>query len=204
MDLVLVGIIINCTHGQCLFLNLRIDMKKTRLLFSVLYILTSAIACLSTGSEIEETLADFSASDLEGIWQADYSFPNGHGVEILTFNIEDNTYSQIFEDTGGYLYSGTGTWKVETDLNGRVFVRLNNALWFPLGSKQASLKGMDSSPDNLGKPHRYYDHQTNTFILMPDMILLEVIPRNTTKGFELFHFAWDIDSAPEHFEPIIK
>lgn len=177
-------------------------MKTTRLLFSVLCILSSTIACLAASSEPEVSLTNFSRSDVEGIWQAEYRISGG--VEIITFNSEDNTYSQVYEDTSGFLYSGTGTWNIGTDSNGRVFVHLNNALWFPLGTKQALLKGMDSDPDLLGKPHPFYDPQTNTFITMLDEIRLEVIPRNNSKGFDLFHLVWDIDSAPEYFEPIIK
>jgi hypothetical protein len=162
-------------------------------------LLSSVLACQSTETYVEGSLTSFSDSEIEGIWQAQYDFHEG--VETLILN-KDKTYLQAYEDTKGFLYSGTGNWETETDLSGRVYVHLLGGLWFPLGPKDALLKGMD--PQFPGEPHYFFDHQTNKGIPMPNALILEVIPRGNSKGFVLFHFAYDIDSAPEHFEPAIK
>jgi len=159
------------------------------------------IGCRSTESYVEGSLSNFSDSHVVGMWEAYYDL-NG-GVEVLTLN-NDKSYLQIYEDVKGYLYTGVGNWEIETDASGRVFITLLNALWFPLGSKQALLKGMDPSPNFSGQPHHFFDHDTNNAIQMLELVRLEVIPRANRKGFVLFHFAWDIDSAPELFEPVIK
>lgn len=163
----------------------------------VCLLIVSVLSCQSNNIYTEEALENFSDSNMIGIWQAQYDFYDG--TEILVFN-KDKTYSQSYEDTKGFLYSNTGGWKVETDLDGRVFVHLSNGLWFPFGPEIALLKGMDIQ--FKGEQHKFFDHQTSTLVQMPNKLVLEIVPRNNIKGFVLFHFAYDIDSAPEYFEPI--
>jgi len=156
---------------------------------------------MSSESYAKGSLSNLSTSQVEGVWEAYYEL-NG-SVEVLTLN-KDKSFIQIYEDANDFFYTGTGKWELEISSNGRVFIRLLDALWFPQGSKQALLKGIDPSPNFEGKPHYFFDHNTNSALQMLNVVLLEVIPRSNRKGFALFHFAWDIDSAPEYFEPIIK
>ena len=74
--------------------------------------------------------------------------------------------------------------------------------WFPLGPDIAALKGADTL--RPGTTHYFYDHTANTSIVMADELILEVMPRANASGFVLAQFTYDIDSAPEHFEPAIK
>jgi hypothetical protein len=175
-------------------------MKIISRMLILLCILSSIAACVSTPSWVEGSLISFSDPDLEGMWEAHYDLYDG--VEILVFN-QDKTYVQLYEDPQGFLYSNdTGTWEIKKDASNRVFVHLDGGLWFPLGAKNAQLKGKDSLFSDI--PYPYYDHTAKKVITMLNELILEVIPRANRKGFVLFQFASDIDVSPEHFEPAIK
>ncbi len=175
-------------------------MKIILQVLIALCLLSGIVACQTKSPSAAISLPSFSDSDLAGIWQAQYDLYTG--VEILVFN-KDKTYVQLYEDPQGFLYSyDGGRWEIKKDASNRVFVHLDGGLWFPLGAKNAQLKGKD--PLSSDRPYPYYDHAAKKVVTMLNELILEVIPRANRKGFVLFQFASDIDSSPEHFEPAIK
>jgi hypothetical protein len=175
-------------------------MKIVSRILVVFCILSGIVACQPKPSSVAISLSSFSDSDLEGIWEAHYDL--GNGVEILVFN-KDKTYVQLYEDPQGSHYSNDGgRWEIKKDASNRVFVHLDGGLWFPLGAKNAQLKGKDSLFSDT--PYPYYDHTAKKVITMLNELILEVIPHANHKGFVLFQFASDIDASPEYFEPVVK
>jgi hypothetical protein len=166
----------------------------------VLILCRLVVACQAPTHSRYGALSTFSDSQIIGVWQANYSLADS--VEILELN-ENKSYVQIFENSTGYLYVKTdGSWATQKSDGGRVLLHLSGGLWFPLGPKTAQLKGMDSDlPDTL---HAFYDPKTNRTFTMSDELILDIIPWNNSKGFNLFQFPYEIDLAPDHFEPLIR
>jgi hypothetical protein len=164
------------------------------------FIFIFVLACQFINAPTAISLSGFSDSQLVGAWEAQYSGKTA--VEILVFN-PNKTYLQIYEDSTGFLYTNQdGSWEIKRDQADRVFIHLARGLWLPDGPKIAQLANSD--PNFFNAPHVFYDPATNSGITMSKELILEVIPRNNPKGFVLFQFTWDIDSASEHFEPLIE
>lgn len=171
--------------------------RKTLAFLGSLLVLTIC-ACICGGEDTSVWLEEPEAPDLVGIWEAHYPLDNG--VEVLVFR-EDGTYQQAYENREGYLYvSDWSEWTISRAVNGRVWVYLEGGRWFPEGPEVAALEGMDPlRPNDL---HHFYDPATNGSITMQNRLILTTEPWHTARGFVLVHFAFDIDSGTEHFEPV--
>jgi len=106
--------------------------------------------------DIEESASPpltFNELDLVGIWEAKDYFYCGQCTDRLILRA-DGTFQQIYIDTEkGYLYETPwNKWWVERFPDGRVYLHLEGARYYPEGVEEAENQGMA-----FGKPWDYYD-----------------------------------------------
>jgi len=173
-------------------------MKYTPSVLCFITLLATLLACKDSGlSTPSITPTPVVEAGLVGIWEGHYP-SSPPGTEIIIFK-SDGTYQQFYQNTGGYFYTGEGLWSLENLTSGRQRIRLEGALWFPLGPHIAELRGVE--PTDHSQPHTFWDSDTLESVNMTTDLILQIIPSGNPKGFALSQYAYDIDSGMERLSP---
>lgn len=144
--------------------------KRIALILSLLMI----VAC---GNPYSNPPESFRETDLIGIWEAHYA---GWGVDRLILRA-DGRFKQIFSTKDYIFETPWNEWWIQRFPDGKIWVHLQGARYYPEGIRIAELEGMHSDcPQELSrcpvrpKPRPFFDPIDRQPLKMTNELVLNV------------------------------